>query len=500
MLRPWKLNLAFSPDPRSRAAVYVQIAHALVEEIRSGRLAPGDVLPGTRDLAEELGVNRKTIIAAFDELVAQGWLTSDGTRGTFISSSLPMRPPEVRTGRNGQGRLFDRPDYLLSEAQTNLSAVYPRPGLTTFDDGAPDTRLFPVASLSRQYRAAALAMVKRNALTYGDPRGALVLRQALSRMLNSERGLTTTADHICLTRGSQMAIHLSARLLVRPGDAVVIEELTYPPARDVFRAAGARIVSAPLDAGGLDIDAFERICRDHAVRLVYLTPHHQFPTTCVLRPDRRMRLLALAEQFRFAIVEDDYDHEFHFAHKPLLPMASVAPRKVIYIGSMSKLLTPSLRLGYIVASTDVVARCASEILLLDRQGDPAMETAVAAMIEMGDVHRHARKSLQVYGRRRSFFAGQLREHVLPFADFDVPEGGLAFWLRLRPQVDPNQVEAQAARQSLALLGPGSFSAGESPGPGGLRLGFASLNQTELADGVRRLAAVLRATLSERLPV
>jgi GntR family transcriptional regulator/MocR family aminotransferase len=491
MLRPWKLNLSVNISQRSRTAVYVQISHAIAEQIRSGRLAPGDALPGTRDLAEEIGVNRKTIIAAFDELVAQGWLTSDGTRGTFVSAKLPVVPVRQapQSPQPAPSRM-DLPDYTLTERRPELTVLLPQAGVLLFDDGAPDTRLFPVESLSREYRTAILRSGRRNALGYGDPRGSATLRRALSRMLNSDRGLSTTADSICLTRGSQMAIHLSARVLLRPGDCVVMEELSYPPAREVFRAAGAKIVAVPMDADGLDIAAVERVCRRQTVRLIYLTPHHQFPTTCVLRPDRRMRLLALAEQFRFAVVEDDYDHEFHFAHQPLLPLASVDPRKVIYIGSMSKLLTPSIRLGYLVAPPRVVERFAAEILLLDRQGDPATELAVAGMIDAGDVHRHARKSLQIYGKRRALFTELLRDNLLPFADFKVPEGGLAFWLWLKDTVDLERLDRHAQLEGVGFLPPASFRVADTLPGNGLRLGFASLNEAELREAIRRLGAAL----------
>jgi GntR family transcriptional regulator/MocR family aminotransferase len=355
----------------------LQIAHALIVEIRRGRLTPGSALPGTRELAESLDVNRKTIVQAYDELTAQGWVATDRTRGTFVSSELP----QIGEGNNGKTqtaasrRMPEKPDFRLAGTAPALPLLLPDANLLTFDDGAPDTREVPVAALARAYRSALTRAARRNRLGYGDPRGSLELREAVSTMLNVDRGLSTTPDNICLTRGSQMAIFLTARILAGAKDTVVVEELSYPPARESFRAAGAEIVAIGLDAQGMKLEQLEEICRKKRVRAVYVTPHHQFPTTVLMKPDRRLRLLALAEQFGFAIVEDDYDHEFHFVHQPMLPLISADPwGKVVYIGSMSKLLTPSLRLGYLAAPKAFIDRAAAEIMMIDRQGDPAMSS------------------------------------------------------------------------------------------------------------------------------
>lgn len=384
MLRPWEFKIRIRRN--SRTAVFLQIAHALIEEIRRGRLAPGSALPGTRELAESLDVNRKTVVQAYEELTAQGWLAAERTRGTFVSSELPAVDGDAAAHGLHAAHMPERPDFRLIGAAPDIPLFLPEKNLLVFDDGAPDTRHMPVAALARAYRSALTAAARGNRLGYGDPRGSFALRNAVSNMLNLDRGLTTTADNICLTRGSQMAIYLAARILAGPKDTVAIEALSYPPARESFRAAGAEVVAVGLDAQGMRVDDLEVTCRKKRVRAVYVTPHHQFPTTVLLKPDRRLRLMSLAEQFGFAIIEDDYDHEFHFSHQPMLPLASADPwGKVVYIGSMSKLLTPSLRLGYLAAPKSFIDRAAAEIMLIDRQGDPAMEAAVAELIANGEI-------------------------------------------------------------------------------------------------------------------
>ena len=475
-------------DRSSPRAVYLQIAHALIEEIRRGRLPAGSVLPGTRELAAENGTNRKTVIKAYEELVSQGWLISKGTKGTFVSPTLPDLPLDPVEHPPAAGRsLLEGPQFKSLPASHALTALFNQPGVICLDDGVPDTRLFPAETFARSYRSGLSIAARRGRLAYGDPRGTHSLRAAISRMLNVNRGLATTPDHICLTRGSQMAIYLTTRVLLKPGDTVVMEDLSYPPARAAFRSAGARVVSVRLDENGLDVQHLEHICRRQRVRLIYVTPHHQFPTTVLLPTDRRMRLMALSEQFGFAIVEDDYDYEFHFVQKPLLPLASADPTKVLYIGSMSKLLAPSLRLGYVAAPPRVVDRLAAEILLLDRQGDQATEYAVSELIDSGELGRHARKSLRVYAERRKSAALRLREALGDQVGFRLPDGGLALWLTFTDDALLDRLESKAAANGIRMLPSRDFS-GRPDGPRGLRLGFASLDAAELAEVLQRMRA------------
>src|SRR3984957_14253744 len=209
MLRPWDFKIVIRRA--SKAAVFRQIAHAVIDEIKRGLLAPGTALPGSRELAESLAINRKTVIQAYAELEAQGWVTSEKTRGTFVSAHLP----EVSAKESRRGRIPERPDFRMVGSAPNIPLILPEKNMLVFDDGAPDTRLIPVEALARAYRN---ALAGRGRLGYGDPRGTMGLRTAISNMLNMDRGLITTPDNICLTRGSQMAIYLAARILAGAGD------------------------------------------------------------------------------------------------------------------------------------------------------------------------------------------------------------------------------------------------------------------------------------------
>jgi GntR family transcriptional regulator / MocR family aminotransferase len=482
MLRPWDLHITL--DREAAQPAYLQIAHAIMDGIKRGRLAPGSALPGTRELGQKVGANRKTIQQAYEELVAQGWLTAEAKRGTFVSAALPV----VEEVQAPQPYAPAAAAFTLRRAAPNLPYVPAKRGVLVFDDGAPDTRLMPAPLVARAWRRALLEASRKNLLGYGDPRGLLTLRQAVADMLNTDRGLNVSADNICITRGSQMAIYLASRLLVQSGDFAAIETLSYPPAREAFAAAGAHTVPVGLDEQGMCIDGLEEACRRQRIRAVYVTPHHQFPTTVTMPPERRIRLLALAEEHEFVIVEDDYDHEFHFAHRPVLPLASAQNwERLLYIGSLSKLLSPSLRIGYLVGAEDVIARAGAEIMMIDRQGDPATEAAAAELMRDGVLKSHTRKVLRLYEERRECLAEALRAALGEKATFSVPQGGLALWVNFAPGITLSP--AALAAQKIGIT-PGQAFATNGHGTNGARLGFGSMHEAELRDSVARLARAL----------
>lgn len=483
MLRPWFAEIIVRSHGKGNMSL--RIARAVIGEIQRGRLGAGDPLPGSRELAVQLKVNRKTVVIAYEELVAQGWAYTDPRRGTFVAKALTAS----RSSGTTAGAPV-RPFRLLEKPAPDGPPLWPPRGRVRFDDGLPDQRQVRAAPIARAYATAARSVARRGLFHYSDPRGTEELRVSISSMLNFERGLNTTPEHICITRGSQMALYLVAQAFVTRGDVVVFEALTYPPAVQAFCLAGAQPALARLNDDGIDLDHLEHLCRQKKVRALYLTPHHQFPTTVTLRPSGRLRLRALAQQFGFIIIEDDYDHEFHFSHQPLFPLASSDPLgQIVYVGSLSKVLSPSLRIGYIAAASDVVARLANCIGVIDRQGDPVAELAVVELIESGELRRHVRRTQDIYLRRRDAFATMARA-MEDVVSFEVPSGGLAFWLSLHCPSEPALLKRVLDEHSVQCLLGSDCTLG-APQVAGLRLGYASATETEMERSLGVLHQALR---------
>ena len=469
-----------------RLPLFQRLAGAIADAIRNGRLAPGSRLPGSRTLAKTLGVHRNTVLAALGELAAQGWITTTRARGTFVAEDLPER--RVRPVRAGIAPL----GLALPSGLEPLVRPLPPParGELLLDGGVGDPRLAPVDLLGRAWRRV-LRRRGTGLLGYGPAEGLPELRAALAQMIAGLRGVPATAEHVLVTRGSQMGLDLCARALVRPGDVVAIEALGYPPAWDAFRLAGAKLAPIRVDAGGLDVERLAEVHARTPLRAVYVTPHHQYPTTVTMAAPRRLALLAWARQERVAILEDDYDHEFHYDGRPVLPLASADDAGVvIYLGTLSKVLAPGLRLGFVVAPTAFIERLVRLRVAMDRQGDHPMEAAVAELLEDGTIERHIRKLRVEYQARRDHLVTALRRDLGDALTVTVPRGGISLWARLARGIRGLDWVAAAAARGVRVA-PGSRYAYGGRDPRALRLVFSRHTPTELS----RAVAVLKATRS-----
>jgi GntR family transcriptional regulator/MocR family aminotransferase len=472
-MRGWSPELAQGEQP-----LFLQIAEALVRDVRRGQLRAGDRLPSTRVLARQLGVNRNTVTAAWRELSAQGWIEARARGQTRVAAVVPSSPRPAP--------LVRRAGYPVPSPGP-LELAVPPPNTLSLAGGRPDLRWFPVDELARAWRSS-LRRSRGKLLEYGDPQGHLPLREALGGLLASERGLRVQPDELVVTRGSQQALYLLAQALLRPGDRVAVERLGYPPAWAALRAAGAELVPIDIDSEGLVVEQVAEQAR-RGLRMLYCTPHHQFPTMITLSASRRLALLELARERAFAILEDDYDHEFHFRGRSVPPLASHDRHGVVvYVGTVSKVLAPGLRLGFLAAPPEVVRAVLSWRVAVDRQGDTAMEAAIAELIDDGTVLRHLRRMRRIYSARQQHLVALLREHLGQHLQFEVPAGGLALWAHA-PDTDVARWQARALRRGVSFEIGRRYDLGGGPLPY-LRVGFASLDEDELDEAVLRLVAAL----------
>jgi GntR family transcriptional regulator/MocR family aminotransferase len=475
-MRPWAFPVPLSPD--SSEPLFLQITQAVSWAIQSGRLKPGALLPGSRTLAQNLGVHRNTVLAAYRELAAEGWIQSLG-RATWV---MPDVPAVVAPGLGKA----DRPGYDLPPLPRAWDLSPPTRDLTF--GGIPDPDLFPIRDLGQAFRR---ALRKRSLLDRGDARGNAPLREGLSGLLSETRGITVSPEQIVITGGSQMALELISRSLIRPGDRVVVEDPGYPAAWATFRHAGATLIPVSVDREGLRVDLLEALAEEGRVRAVFITPHHQYPTTVTMSATRRLRLLELAARHRIAIVEDDYDFDFHFVGHPVMPLASRDPwGVVIYVGTLSKVLAPGLRLGFVAAPAALAEAIAFHRQMLDQNGNQVMEQAVADLLAEGLLQRHVRKMRRVYASRREALAQALRRHLDGTLAFDLPSGGMCIWARTGPGVDLEDWSDRARSRGLELRPGRAFDFHGQP-RGGLRLGFSHLSEDNARRAVRIMAETLR---------
>jgi GntR family transcriptional regulator/MocR family aminotransferase len=356
----------------------------------------------------------------------------------------------------------------------------------TIDDGFPDVRLTPVDLLMREYRSISRKSYGKNFLKYGFPKGSANLRSALCRYLSDTRGLNIDPENILITKGSQMGIYLATQLLLRPKDKIAVGLSNYRSADEIFKYSGAQLLRIPVDRFGMDVDALEASLKQETIRAVYIIPHHHFPTAVTMSIERRLKLLKLAREYRFAVIEDDYDFDFHYNSKPHVPLASIDHNNsVIYIGSVTKTFAPALRIGFLIAGPEFVDACSSLRQLIDKQGDSLLEEAFSSLYNNGEMERHFRKSLKIYKQRRDLFCEILSSDFTDVISFDIPEGGLAIWSLFDKDINLKELSQRALKKGLQIAD-GTFYNNELFMPNGLRLGFASLTEKEIVQSLKLL--------------
>jgi GntR family transcriptional regulator/MocR family aminotransferase len=460
--------------------LYVRVADAIKDAILEGRIGPGSCLPGTRAMAEMLGVNRRTVIAAVQRLEGEGWVVTEAYRGAVVAAELPsgahLRSDEGAPAERGLG--FDLPSLLQPVSTTQTGALL-------LADGAPDPRLAPGEAISRGYQRA----MQRHGpalLQERDPMGNSLLREQIASWISERHGQRIDPDRILITRGSRSALALLTHTIFRKREAVLVESPGNRAAWDVFQS-GAQMVlkSVHHGPGGVDLEAIQKQFRSERIRLLYMSARHQFPTGTVLAQDKAESLLSLAAEHRVAILEDDYDAEITFGERRA-PSLLALDREglVIHLGSLSRLIAPGLRIAFLVVPSQIAPFLASAKQRLEEQGDAILEWAIGDLIRDGDLARHLRRVRKIYQHRRDLLATLLRDHLGDDLEFEVPTAGMGLWLTVRQGLCAETWVRSARSFGLRLNPPSWFAVGE-PDPS-FRIGFAQADDSELGLAVERL--------------
>jgi GntR family transcriptional regulator/MocR family aminotransferase len=471
--------------------VYQQIANGLVALIRDGVIKPGAALPGSREMALLLQVHRKTIVAAYQELFTQDWIETIPRKGVIVSQHLPEVKPRTFKAEAKIPAYAGNTGFSFSKLPVlPTSAIRVGDQRLIINDGFPDFREAPIDLLIREYRSLYHSPAIKRHASYGGSAGPLNLRNAIVQFLGESRGVNINANNVLLTHGAQMAIYIAARLILKPGATVLVGEPNYFLADMIFQQFGANLVRIPLDENGMDVDAIAGICKRKKPDLLYIIPHHHHPTTVTLSADRRMKLLELIRQYKFAVIEDDYDYDFHYSSSPILPLASADHGgNVIYIGSFTKSLATFIRIGYMIAPENFITEASLLRRTIDIRGDNVQEEALATLFKNGDIQRHLKKSVKLYHERRDCLCALLEKELKGIVSFSKPAGGMAIWTKFDEKRPLPAVAARAAAQGLFMTDGSNYSYG-TKNHNAMRFGFASLNEKEMKEVVEILKRVV----------
>jgi GntR family transcriptional regulator/MocR family aminotransferase len=481
-------------DKSSASPVYIQISQQIINAIQRSYLEGGSLLPGTRIFSQLINVHRNTAVAVYDELASQGWVEIIANKGTFIA--VPeQRTATIKARSNGIGDISNFAEttgfpfhlsFHLSSTQEFSEAKY------ELNDGQPDLRLHPIHEFSKWYGAS----MKRKSLiskwNQNKKTKYSVFENQLCNYLNATRGLHIKPKNVISTRSTEMSLYIISQLLIRPKDVVLVGDLSNYAANMIFQQSGATIKTIPIDEQGLNVDYIKAHFVKGEIRCVYICANRDYPTTVSLTAERRLKLLQIAKEYQFAIIEDDYDYDFQFEGLPMLPMASSDVNgMVIYLGKLGQSLFPSFQTGFVVAPENLISEAKNYLQMLDRQGDLTQEQMLSELIYEGEIHRLLKKNILVYKQRRDFLYQCLEENFKDAVRFKKPTGGLAIWLQFNTVISLVQLSEQALRYDLFLPKTILYQDKDTCA---IRLGFGHLNEEEIEITVKKLKLAYDSTL------
>lgn len=475
------MNL-FSLHGRSSRPIFRRVYDELRSAILDKRLVSGERLPSTRTLAAQLKISRNTVLSAYEQLLAEGYIYGKAGSGNYVAN-ISTQPP-VREKKTRKSVVSKRGKLL---AETVVSAPSNRSAKFSFRPGTPALEIFPF-SFWGKLLSRSLRELRARDFHYGDSQGYSPLREAIATYLNRSRGVRCQADQVLIVSGSQQALDLCCRVLLDANDTVWMEDPGYQGARAAWKTSGARVISVPVDEEGLQ---WKRIHNSHTPRCIYVTPSHQFPLGVTMSLQRRLLLLELARQQNAWIIEDDYDSEFRYDGRPLAALQGLDQEdRVLYMGTFSKVMFAGLRLGYLVVPPDLIAAFANAKAVADRHSPILEQAALAEFIRCGRFERHIREMRKVYESRQKKLVDSV--HYFLGEDLQLQPGvaGMHLIGWLRKGLNDQAISRAAASAGIEVPAL-SFYSTRPLQRGGLLLGYSALPPKRIAQGIEALSRVLQ---------
>jgi len=489
MTRPVKtLNITTSDLSHHKTTKYLAISQAIRDAIKNGQIQSLEQLPSARQLAEQLNTNRHTVMAAFNELIAQGWIISKERQGYFVANDLPINSSQqAKSIENLSPTSFSwqfTKDVTQSSIQATSHYRY------NFAGGTPDISLFPFHEF-KSYVSDAFSRPNLSELNYGNTAGYSPLIEEVTTYLRRARSIKNR--EIVITNGSQEALYILSQILLSPHCSVATEAMGYAPAWRSFASSGANIVSIAQDDQGMIPQALEQAIKTQAkvglpISLIYLTPLHQYPTTVTLPVARRHAIYRIASANNIAIIEDDYDHEYHYRCQPLAPMASDDPNGlVIYLSTFSKVMFPGARIGFMALDKTLSDAVVNYKAIINHKVNVPMQDAIARWMQAGAFERYLRKATKVYHQRRNFMVEQLTHYQQQgkVASFTIPDGGMAMWVEINQSA--RHLAEIALNNNIFIQQEAQFLVNSSQSRDRfIRIGFAGMSTSDIKSGLQCL--------------
>ena len=485
--------------------LYRQIYEGVRGAILNGKLTSGARLPASRVLAKQLSVSRLTVVNAFEQLLAEGYLEGKTGAGTFVAAKIPEDLLQISEAAKKAEKIEPKTEDLkiskfarrLAETETR-TARFPNAAQTVpFKNGITAVHEFPFG-VWEKIAARSFRQARYKISGYGEAAGYRPLREAVAAHLAASRGVHCDIEQIFITNGAQQALDLVGRVMLEESDKIWIEDPCYQEALGVFRAVGAQVVPVPVDAEGFDLTEANKRGAG-AAKLVYITPSHQYPTGVTMSLARRLQLLEWARKSSAWIIEDDYNSEFRYAGRPLASLQNLdRSGRVIYVGTFSKTIFPALRLGCMVVPRNMI-----EIFRAARNScdshSPIFEQAILSeFISEGHFARHLRRMRTLYEKRQHFLVAQIEKHLKGILNISKANSGMHLIGWLAPGLNELEVAEKAFESGLNIT-PLSVYCIETKLPPGIILGYTGFNEKEIKQGVRKLKTVLEETQVPKVP-